>query len=1018
MSQIIGSTYEIIGKLGAGGGGNVYLAWHLRLKKKVVLKIDKRKLSTRQEFLRREVDVLKELNHPYIPKVYDFFVEGEAVYTVIEYIEGESLDKALKRGERFSQAQVVRWAVQLLDALCYLHTPTHGTPPKGYVHSDIKPANLMRTQDDNICLIDFNIALALGEEGVIGCSVGYASPEHYGFDFSSRYDEENSSRAEGRSGRRYHRQGKEGKSTGRQTGENAWIKEDTDITLTRASEDVSEDEAVTLTMVDSGGISSMQGASGIHGLSSVWNSSDISDSSSISRKRLVMPDVRSDIYSVGATLYHLLSGVRPSKDATEVVPLSEKLANPQIVRIISKAMLPNPGFRYQTADEMKQAFLNLRKDDPRMRRWRKRRRAAAILFPTVFLMGGITAFAGLKRMQSMEKWLKLTEYAQTALEHGDVEEAREYVRTVLAESSDQFLPEHVPGIQRALTDAAGVYDLSDGYKIYKTTELPSAPLYMVIAPDGESASALCGQNVVIFNTKSGDIMAELPVEPSAISQIRYLDGNTILYAGEGGIRAYDIREENELWTGDIATSICISEDRETAAGIYEGDTYATVYDTKTGKVRCKVDFAGKSQNIGIKDNLFALNRDGSQLAVSFRDGSLGIYDLTRAEGETKAGEDECAVFYSDSGYEHYEGGFFGEYLAFAAYGQGGSIFSVIDAVKGEEAGGFQADTDIRVQADESGIYVGADNVLVKMDPVTGEQTPLAAADENILRFVVKDMYTMAATEKEVCFFDKNARMTSHNKKEYASDLIGLSGDMAVVGSMDRPVVRIMWYEEHPDAEVFSYDPDYQHDEARVSGDGKTAMLYSYKQFRIYEKGGSLIKEVDIPDPDHVVDQQFIRAKEESYLEVTYDDGRASAYSAGDGELIYEKADGGKSKEKLGAESNGDLDEEFIIDRFRIESPLHGTPVVYDKKTGKEIARLEEDAYLTDVVKAGDYLAARYTEVNGGCFGELLNSEFEVAARLPYLSDVIDENLIFDYPTGSIRESRIYDIEELAGMIED
>ena len=161
MSQIIGSTYEIIGKLGAGGGGNVYLAWHLRLKKKVVLKIDKRRLSTRQDFLRREVDILKELNHPYIPKVYDFFVEGEAVYTVIEYIEGESLDKALKRGERFSQAQVVRWAVQLLDALSYLHSPVHGTPPKGYVHSDIKPANLMRTQDGNICLIDFNIALAL-----------------------------------------------------------------------------------------------------------------------------------------------------------------------------------------------------------------------------------------------------------------------------------------------------------------------------------------------------------------------------------------------------------------------------------------------------------------------------------------------------------------------------------------------------------------------------------------------------------------------------------------------------------------------------------------------------------------------------------------------------------------------------------------------------------------------------------------------------------------------------------------
>ena len=97
MQQMIASTYEIIEKLGSGGGGTVYLARHLRLKKKVVLKADKRKLSVDQELLRREVDILKDLSHPHIPKVYDFFVEGEEVYTVMDYIEGESLDKALKR---------------------------------------------------------------------------------------------------------------------------------------------------------------------------------------------------------------------------------------------------------------------------------------------------------------------------------------------------------------------------------------------------------------------------------------------------------------------------------------------------------------------------------------------------------------------------------------------------------------------------------------------------------------------------------------------------------------------------------------------------------------------------------------------------------------------------------------------------------------------------------------------------------------------------------------------------------
>ena len=185
MTDIIASTYEILQKIGAGGGGEVYLAYHTRLNKKVVLKADKREISTPKELLRREVDVLKTLRHAHIPQVYDFFVEDDTVYTVMDYIEGESLDRALKRGETFSQPQVIEWAIQLLDALAYLHAPVHGDPPRGFIHSDIKPANIMRLPDNTICLIDFNIALALGEENVIGASAGYSSPEHYGIDYST-----------------------------------------------------------------------------------------------------------------------------------------------------------------------------------------------------------------------------------------------------------------------------------------------------------------------------------------------------------------------------------------------------------------------------------------------------------------------------------------------------------------------------------------------------------------------------------------------------------------------------------------------------------------------------------------------------------------------------------------------------------------------------------------------------------------------------------------------------------------
>ena len=69
MSDLIGSTYEVMEEIGSGGSGNVYLAKHLRLGKKVVLKAYNQKINARPERLSREVDVLKELNHPYIPRV-------------------------------------------------------------------------------------------------------------------------------------------------------------------------------------------------------------------------------------------------------------------------------------------------------------------------------------------------------------------------------------------------------------------------------------------------------------------------------------------------------------------------------------------------------------------------------------------------------------------------------------------------------------------------------------------------------------------------------------------------------------------------------------------------------------------------------------------------------------------------------------------------------------------------------------------------------------------------------------
>lgn len=987
MPEIIASTYQIIEKIGAGGGGTVFLAYHLRLEKNVVLKADKRELSTSLELLRREVDILKDLNNSYIPKVYDYFVEGETVYTVMDYIEGESLDRPLKRGEKFSQPQVIQWAQQLLEALCYLHSPIHGKPPHGFVHSDIKPANLMRTANNTICLIDFNIALALGEVNVIGCSEGYASPEHYGLDFSIGGDTTYTN---------------EQIAAFRQENARDRMKGDTTDTVAAFQEGDATD-TIAVSQEDAADTIALPETQTVPNAKQSINAAPSAKPTNSSKKMMIIPDIRSDIYSTGATLYHLLSGKRPAKNAKEVVPLSEEEFSPQVVKIIAKAMNPNPDFRYQTAEEMLWDFSHLRENDPRT--WRRKRNTllASIVFSLLFASGAASAWIGLKRMQTTESWLKLAEYSKTALANGDPTAAIAYALEALPTKTSIFDPPYTAEAQLALTEALGVYHLADDYAMHQTITLPSAPFWMAIAPDGRTASFVYASSVVVYDLASAQLLVTLPAAESALAEVVYLNSNTILYAGREGLKAYEITTNQELWSGKPATSIALSGDKKTVAALYKEEDFATLYDTSTGQIRSTVNFQQKYQRVTVNDsfanpndNLLALNEDGSQLGVSFADGSLQIFSLNNPE-------EDLLLFDETSGYLHFEGGFYQQYFAFSATSSSESVFAVIDTAKKEQTGGFASEQAFHVQTDENGIFVQTENLLVKLHPVTGEQTPLVTTSEPIRCFARSDEHTLLASQDAILFFDKNAALISRQEKSYDSDFVQIAGEMALIGNRNSPMIYILQYEDHQEAELFSYDPTYLHDEARLSQDGETVMLFSYHQFRLYQKNGELLKEVSLPNAAQVYDQQFIRGGKDSWLEVTYNDGTISAYSAKDGSLLYEKS---------GKIPDLSLAEEFFTDHLRIESPLHGTPTAYDRKTGKQIRQLEEDSYLTYVTQAGDYIIAQYVTADGYCYGQLLNETCEKLADLPYLCDVIGETLLFDYPTGNMRKSRIYNRNEL------
>lgn len=167
----ISDTYTQIKKIGEGSGGVVYKAYHERLKIPVVLKQVKHAGKTLTTS-RQEVDILKNLKHPYLPQVYDFIEMDGDIYTVMSFIPGKSFQTLLEEGQHFHQSELIIWARQLLSALHYLHTQT---PP--IIHSDIKPANLMLTPQGNICLIDFNISFFLDGKTLLGYTHGYSSPE-------------------------------------------------------------------------------------------------------------------------------------------------------------------------------------------------------------------------------------------------------------------------------------------------------------------------------------------------------------------------------------------------------------------------------------------------------------------------------------------------------------------------------------------------------------------------------------------------------------------------------------------------------------------------------------------------------------------------------------------------------------------------------------------------------------------------------------------------------------------------
>ncbi|MDX1618583.1 MAG: protein kinase [Balneolaceae bacterium] len=169
--------YSIEKKIGVGGMGSVYLAEDTRLGRKVALKFLSDYVGSDQsqrERLKTEARAAASLSHPNIAQVYAIEEEGDELFIVMEYLEGEELQKVIASGS-LTEEQKIEIALQVAQALQAAHE-------KGVIHRDVKPGNIMIDPKGNARMMDFGLARIQGSEHITktGDTLGtpaYMSPE-------------------------------------------------------------------------------------------------------------------------------------------------------------------------------------------------------------------------------------------------------------------------------------------------------------------------------------------------------------------------------------------------------------------------------------------------------------------------------------------------------------------------------------------------------------------------------------------------------------------------------------------------------------------------------------------------------------------------------------------------------------------------------------------------------------------------------------------------------------------------
>jgi len=176
IGQSIGQRYRILELLGSGAHGTVYKALDTRLQRLVALKLRHFAFNAeaKQVFF-REAIALVRLKHPNVVQVYDADQAETFVYQTFEYIEGRTLRQIMADAKPLDPAYAIEIVRQVGTGLEYAHL-------HGVIHRDVKPNNILISNDGRVLLADFGLAIApsaptLTQTGTIAGTPAYMSPE-------------------------------------------------------------------------------------------------------------------------------------------------------------------------------------------------------------------------------------------------------------------------------------------------------------------------------------------------------------------------------------------------------------------------------------------------------------------------------------------------------------------------------------------------------------------------------------------------------------------------------------------------------------------------------------------------------------------------------------------------------------------------------------------------------------------------------------------------------------------------